>query len=412
MMMPRALPKLTERFTILQAIVPLVLTCLSAPQVAQAQPGDADDPVVDAVTFEAAYTADYLANTRGGFSQDEAYLDNLDLVLTVDGDKAFGWRGATLVASALYNNRTTFSDRIVGDSQVLSNIDTDGSLRLYEIWLEQGFGRVQVKAGLVDLNSEFDVNETGALFIGSSIGIGPDFSQIGENGPSIFPVTGLAAITKTALSPSIKLRAGIFEGVPGSVEHPRRTVLRIDGSEGYLLVGELEFNPWKESRIALGARRLSGRDASPANPSLPGRDAQFGAYALVEGPIARLGTGALRGFARYGYADPSSHDIGNSIGAGLVYAGPLLVGKDSSEQLGLSVGAIRNTDRFMLDRAGSGTPADRWETSFELSYRIQAASWLTVQPNVHYVVNPGMDPELGDALVVGLRMELSWQKGF
>jgi porin len=33
--------------------------------------------------------------------------------------------------------------------------------------------------------------------------------------------------------------------------------------------------------------------------------------------------------------------------------------------------------------------------------------WLTVQPSLHYIVNPGADPVIRNALAVGLRTELA-----
>jgi porin len=33
--------------------------------------------------------------------------------------------------------------------------------------------------------------------------------------------------------------------------------------------------------------------------------------------------------------------------------------------------------------------------------------WLTLQPDIQYIVNPSVDPELRDAFVIGVRFELS-----
>ena len=52
-------------------------------------------------------------------------------------------------------------------------------------------------------------------------------------------------------------------------------------------------------------------------------------------------------------------------------------------------------------------PLERRETSVELTYRLAAAEWLTLQPNLQYVSNPGFDPGLRNAWVMGLRIELA-----
>jgi porin len=43
---------------------------------------------------------------------------------------------------------------------------------------------------------------------------------------------------------------------------------------------------------------------------------------------------------------------------------------------------------------------------------VRVTEWLTVQPDVQYVVNPGTDPALDDALVVGLRFEIAFSRSY
>ena len=170
-----------------------MIAALGLPMYAEAaESPDGDPPLL----LEAAYTGEVWRNVSGGVRQDGTYLDNIDIIATLDAERAWGWAGTTFVVSGLHNNRPTLSDRIVGDIQTVSNIDTDGATRLYEAWVERAFDAGAIKLGLIDLNSELDVNETGALFINSSHGIGPDFSQVGENGPSIFPITGLGGVMR------------------------------------------------------------------------------------------------------------------------------------------------------------------------------------------------------------------------
>ena len=176
---------------ILRAAAPFFFA-LSSGHTAHAQTVPVEAPP-KALTLEASYTGDVWHNARGGLKREATYLDNLDLVLAYDAEQGLGLRGTTAAVSLLYNNRNTFSEPILGDVQTVSNIDTDGALRLYEMWIDQRLGRAALKVGLIDVNSEFDVNETGSLFLNSSHGIGPDFSQVGPSGPGIFPVTALGA---------------------------------------------------------------------------------------------------------------------------------------------------------------------------------------------------------------------------
>ena len=47
-----------------------------------------------------------------------------------------GIAAGSLFAHVLYTNATTFSDELVGDQQIVSNIDTTEAWRLFEFWYE------------------------------------------------------------------------------------------------------------------------------------------------------------------------------------------------------------------------------------------------------------------------------------
>jgi porin len=388
--------------------VPAIVAALGLPICAGAAEltPDATAPL----RIEAAYTGEGWRNVSGGARRDGTYLENIDLIATLDAERAFGWSGTTFLVSGLHNNDPTLSDRIVGDIQTVSNIDTDGATRLYEAWVERAFDGGAVKVGLIDLNSEVDVNETGALFINSSHGIGPDFSQVGENGPSIFPITGLGVVMRWDYSERVQARLAAFEGTAGDPDRPHRTAIDLDGGEGALVAGEVTLRPTEASRYLLGAWRNTGYSTDFTDEEMRRRTESLGVYGLAEGRLIERGEHSLSAFTRVGFADSDVHQISRYIGAGLVWAGPLLASAEFDEQLGLSVANIENGRPFLRAQAEAGSTLERHETAIELTYRVQALSWLALQPDLQYIINPGTDPELEDAWVVGLRFELLWSK--
>ena len=48
------------------------------------------------------------------------------------------------------------------------------------------------------------------------------------------------------------------------------------------------------------------------------------------------------------------------------------------------------------------------EINIELSYRIQVKSGLTIQPDLQYIIDPGMNPNLKSAFVAGIRIEMEF----
>jgi porin len=185
----------------------LATLALATPAFAQDErptgyPRSANEGTTQAVSLSAVYTADIRGNVDGGIARGARYLDDVDLQVAFDGDKLAGWHGARAFVYALYDNGVHLSPTLVGDIQSVSNIETDvRAVRLFEAWIEQDVGKVgSVKAGLYNLNSEFDTTQSGGLFLISSHGIGPDFAQSGRNGPSIFPVTSLAVRAEAKLA--------------------------------------------------------------------------------------------------------------------------------------------------------------------------------------------------------------------
>ncbi len=350
--------------------------------------------------WDVVYTGEQWANASGGLRTASAYLDNLDIKIATDD--VFGIDGAEFFAYVLYNNGTEFSADIAGDLQTVSNIDAPEALRLYEFWL--GFdvhSDVNLRLGLYDLNSEFDAIDTAALFINSSHGIGPDFSQSGENGPSIFPVTSLAARLRWDIDRQWSVQLGLFDAVPGDPDDVSKTTVRLD--DGALGVVELAWQPGASRRVAAGHWRYS-RESDPRLPA--GRPEQnAGFYLLGEAALYTEGDSAegLRGFLRYGVAEDAVNVFDSYLGAGLVYRG-LLPGRPA-DRAGIAVARAIAGSPYRRSAALTGPVPERAETVFELTYRFGVAPWLTLQPDIQYTLDPGLDPALDNALSIGLRFE-------
>lgn len=94
------------------------------------------------------------------------------------------------------------------------------------------------------------------------------------------------------------------------------------------------------------------------------------------------------------------------MGGGLVFTG-LIPGRDK-DQLGFAVAAALNGSRFKEAQRNSAMPVDGAEVTLELSYKSSILPQLTIHPDVQYVINPGTDPGVKNALVFGTRFELSF----
>jgi porin len=337
--------------------------------------------------------SDSFANLSGGHRAAFRQMGLIDAA--IEGGASFLTEGAEARIDVQLVHGRSLSKDLVGDAQIVSNIDAPDGLRLFEAWLRIPFAtRGYVKGGLVDLNGEFDVQDVGSLFLNSSHGIGPEFSQTGENGPSIFPTTSSAVVVGWQ-EDAWSARLGLFDAISGAPDRPGRTVIRFPGATGTLLVGEGDLRIAPEVEVQLGAWAYSSRFepiASGAEPS--GRWENRGAYAMAQASLGTIELVPARGWVRLGAAESRFNPISFYAGGGLSF-------ETRSGTWGIALAHAR----LGSDALSAAPESERAETNVELTWRREWGR-LAVQPDVQYVINPGWDKGVRNSLAVGVRLEL------
>jgi len=348
--------------------------------------------------FEFVATVDVLGTVHGGLDSGFESPANFDLVATVDTGAAGWWQNGTFNVYFLGNAGGAPSTR-TGDYQVASNIEAPGTFKLYEAWYEHRFAddRFSVLVGLHDLNSEFYVTEHGLLFLNSSFGIGP---EIGQAVPSFFPTTSPAVrlrMTPTANSYAI---AAVYDGVPGDPDDPYGTEVAFDDGDGVFGIGEVGLmgSTGRYYKVGVGAWVTTAAFDDLAGNT---HNDNAGVYLIGETDLWRADDGRGVGvFAQLGFADADLNQTGAYAGAGINWTGPLRA--RPADVAGFAVAHARNGDEFRAANPG----VERAETALEWTYLMPITPWLNVQPDVQYILDPGTDPALEDALVVGFRVQV------
>ncbi len=380
------------------------------------------------VDLQLAYTGELVADVSGGARRDVVYLDNLDVTLTLDGESAVGWKGATLFLYGLANHGGSPAE-MIGDAQGVSNIEAPDSWRLHEAWIEQmAFeAHLSILAGLYDVSSEFDFIHAGQLFLHGSHGTGVEFSQSGKNGPSIFPFTSIGARVRAIAGRHFHLKAAIVDGVPGDPGDVNGIQVKFGDDDGLMWIGELVYTGGATAngigrafrrhfvsrslhasfshRFAVGAWGYTAgfREFPETRAQLPGRLSRdnWGLYALGEWRAYEEGEDqGLSLFGRLGFANDRINRFATYSGFGAVYHGAL-PGRDE-DHLGFATAIARNGDPYL--RSIAPLDADRAEVAFELTYQALVTSWLSGQISVHYIINPNTDPTVANAVVPSLRI--------
>ncbi|MBB6096515.1 porin [Povalibacter uvarum] len=375
----------------------------------------ADEVAEPAVALSAVYTADLLRNTSGGLKTGNAYLDNLDMTLSIDGERAFGLPGLTLFAYGLYTNDARFSEVYPGDVMTASNIDAPEALRLYEAWAQWGFGPhdSSLRFGLYDLNSEFDVSAARGVFINSSFGVGHELAQTGLNGPSIFPITSLALRLAIQPTPQWTVLAAVLDGVPGDRNEPTRTGIHLDADEGVLGIAEVAWSGTKLRKLAAGAWRYSEPFERIDETESAGTAFSYGAYALTEFELwtdPRSDAREIAAFFRVGIASDAVNEYDRSTQAGIIFHQPFSNAEE--ETFGVAISTARVGRSYRHSQEETGVQLSERETAIELTYRRRITDWLLVQPDIQYILNPSADRTLKHALVLGLRFEFLTERSW
>jgi porin len=359
------------------------------------------------------YTAEVSGNAVGGLQRGVVHLGNLDVQLTLGLEPMLGWSGATVFLYALGDYGHSPSG-LVGDAQVVSNIDSGTLARLYEAWFEQalGQGAVSLRLGLYDLNSEFDTTNTAQLFFNSSHGIGMDFSQSGRAGPSIFPIASLGARLRLQPTRDTYLQAVVLDGEPEElleIELSKRDGALIAVEVGFERLARPESSPFK---VAVGFWRYTAsfQDMLHRTPvdSPSGRVGNTGGYALGEGWLYREPDDPSQGlavFARAGVADQDVNPFHFYLGAGVTYTGPWA--NRDADCVGLAAASAFTGSKYRRGMRSDASDPDLAEVALELTYLAQLTGWLSLQLDLQYVLNPGADGGVPNALYLGARAVLS-----
>ena len=105
-------------------------------------------------------------------------------------------------------------------------------------------------------------------------------------------------------------------------------------------------------------------------------------------------------FVRYGVANDRINRIGSAISGGIVFAGSL---SEKTDYVGLAFTTAIN-GKARLEHS----PEDeRAETALELTYSFPLRTWLTIQPDVQYIINPNTDASIKNSLAIGLLIQAS-----
>lgn len=153
------------------------------------------------VALDLFNTTDAFGSIRGGIADGVVFSNAFEAVLSADLMPLLGWPGARVYLHTIGSGGRAPVE-LSGSIHEPSGLADDDALRVLEFWIEQSFlqQRLSVLAGLFEVDSEFDARGTGDLFLSDGFGFGLELPNVGLEGVSFSPLSGLGLRARFQLS--------------------------------------------------------------------------------------------------------------------------------------------------------------------------------------------------------------------
>jgi porin len=379
-----------------------------------------------------SYTTEVWGNTTGGLKQGALYTGLLPFGLNVDLDNAVGWKSARLNMTWLWLSGGDASEKLAGNFLTISNIAGFNTLRLFQLWFQQDLfnDKISLRVGQISADAEFVVSHYAGTFINSTFGWPASMYMNLPDGGLVYPVGALGV--QLAINPLdwFKLQSAIIQGnvYPQNVNrHGFRWLL--DANNGFFFINETQFR-WNQQeeeeglsgQFKAGAWFHTAHFTNRSNGDLLFGNCGF--YFIVDQMLYRKPSEStpkgkdsknapsqnadqeLGWFGRIAFDPQDRNYIGFYFDTGLIYKG-LISGRDN-DTIGVAFVYAQLTRSARQAAIVSGSVGVGAEMVLEVTYQAQITKWLSMQPDLQFVINPGGNQDLKNALVIGLRTAITF----
>jgi porin len=418
------------------------------------------------------YYGDALGNPTGGVYQGMGYSGRFTTIVDADLEKIMGWTGATFHVSGQQIHGPGLSLNNLDNLLIVSGIEAVGSSRLFNLWIEQKFGKeANLRVGQFSAGQEFMVSDYANLFVNASFGWPGLASQDLPSGGSTYPEATPGVRLEIAPDDPLSLLIAVFDGNPAGqglnnpvtrdpsgilfrTNDPAFVIAEINYDYNQDKIGGLTGDPNQEGSQASGVdRRASGASGLPGTVKfgawvnggvfpderfntlggllgvaggqpLPHRG-DYAVYGVLDQILWRPGGGDRRelDFFLRASAGPCDRNlIDRYFDTGLTLKAPLASRPDDTLGLAFAFAHVSpqasSEERNVQAAAGTPMPIQNFEAAIELTYKMQITKAWSFQPDLQYIIHPGgniADPAVAsgtvpipNALVVGARTLLKF----
>lgn len=394
------MPKTTHLWAC--ALAPALCALIATPTHAQI--------ATHGITLSLSDSENLLANLAGGIKQGATMQGVTTGTLEVDTAKAFNLPGGTFHISALQIHGQNLSPAYLGNLQTANGNEAQDTTRLWELWYDQSFANADLKLGQQSIDNEFITSKYSALFLNTPTGwpLLPSDDLYG-GGPA-YPLASLGARLQVKATSNLTILTGVFNDNPGggsftdNAQTLDATGARFNLNTGALVIAEVQYTPptTLPGTYKLGAWVDTASFPDQLYGTAKMHHGNASLYAVADQSIWQSPSRSaqtLNIFGRIMGAPANENLIDLAFNGGLTLTAPL-PGRDA-DQAGINLG---------LGHVSSRIPQRGTETLLELTYQAQLTPWLSLQPDIQYILNPGANASqsLANEFVTGIRATTSF----
>jgi porin len=375
------------------------------------------------IELDVGVTNIYQQNLRGGLSKHRRagrFSGSYDVELTLDAEKIFGFAGGSFFvhAEGSWSKSGGIDAPSVGS---VFGVNGDGAgrrvLDITELWYEHSFmdETFLVRIGKMDLTGGFECRGCPVSFDGSMFANDETSQFLNSalvNNPTIpFGDNGLGIAVHFSPDDFWYISAAAKDAQSDVRETGFRTAFHDE--DYFLYIFETGITPALTSKNGplQGAYRIGMWYDPQPKASSDRADAEnfesddTGFYTSCCQMLCKENSDiedsqGMGAFFRYGYAPSRNNDITQFWSFGLQYQG-LFEGRDEDV---LGVGFAHGT----FSDSANVTYTDDYEAVVEMYYNAGITPQLSISPSIQYVMNPGGNDSVSDAVVLGFRAQLTF----
>jgi porin len=373
----------------------------------------------EGIKFDFNDIGDFQANVAGSEVHHATYFGRLRESMDIDFNKLSGFDGE-FFETAIWQYGPNLSGKYLQTNTLTSSIAGEDSVRIDQLWYQQGFAdnMFKVKLGQLAAVNEFGATDFFDILFNDELGYAPNtlfptrqpFSPAGK--PGIILWGDLSDVT-----PGLYAKAGVFTAYHNAYS-PDDHGFNYGSDFNYGAVGSFELGYVEQKTVYNGTYKAGvnfNELAIYQNPAtLQNYSGDYTAYLLAEKTVYHP-TGAdgklqlkkgLDLMLEFVTAPGDRNSLQDEVTFGSRYTG-LIPGRDQ-DKVGFGVIYSKNgyasSDAYLAanGRSLSG------EATLELDYQYNPAPWLSIQPDTQVIINPGGDNTPSTIVVLGLRTIVSF----